>query len=524
MTLKALDNLNREYEIKRCGEDFIINKEEIHDDTEFIEISAAEFNAVSGDNGYYVIADCDNKGSYLCRFNERQDCNVLYKQNLMPIFGIKNRFGCTLGIVKGLRQNFYVAAGVKDNNYYFKLRFEITTFGADEDIRFSLISLKEDADYTEMANIYRDYQIKNGNCVPLKERVKTNEYLRYAAESPEIRIRMGWKPAPPPVLEQTLENEPEMQVACTFERVKDIIDELKRQGVDKAQICLVGWNVSGHDGRYPQIFPVEEKLGGEEKLKELIAYAKEMGYQIVCHTNSTDCYSIADSFSNDIVIKNADGELAINDMPWSGGNMYHLCPVKALEYAKKDLPQVVELGFKGLHYIDVMSVIPLRECYDKNHLSNKKKTLECYEEIMKICHDNFGGFASEGAYDFASKYLDFALYVSFADLESDFADEEIPLYELVYHGIILYNPSTTTVNASIKGKEAMEKLKNYGGRPSFYFYSKHLSGSSQDDWLGREDLICDTDEQLRYSVAKIKEVLDDYDYKTQYEFITEYKV
>ena len=29
-----------------------------------------------------------------------------------------------------------------------------------------------------------------------------------------------------------------------------------------------------------------------------------------------------------------------------------------------------------------------------------------------------------------------------------------------------------------------------------------------DDWLGREDLICDTDEQLVYSVGKIKEAYD----------------
>ena len=197
----------------------------------------------------------------------------------------------------------------------------------------------------------------------------------YAAESPEIRIRLGWKPAPPVVLEQTVKNEPDMKVACDFERVKDLIDELKRQGVDKAEICLVGWNSGGHDERYPQIFPVEKKLGGEEKLRELISYVKENGYQIVCHTNSTDCYSIADTFSEDIVCKTPDGRLVENDTPWSGGRMYHLCPIKALDYAEKDLPKVARLGFEGLHYIDVMSVVPLRECYDKNHLSDKKRRL-----------------------------------------------------------------------------------------------------------------------------------------------------
>ena len=79
-----------------------------------------------------------------------------------------------------------------------------------------------------------------------------------------------------------------------------------------------------------------------------------------------------------------------------------------------------------------------------------------------------------------------------------FFDEEIPLYELVYHGMILYNPSTTTVNMTIKGKESIAKLREYGGRPTFYIYSKFIQGSGIDNWLGEEDLSIATDEQLIY--------------------------
>ena len=172
----------------------------------------------------------------------------------MPIFGIKQKRFCALGIVKTLSQSFYVVISVKDGKYHLKLRFEITDFGVNENIIFSLHMLEQSDTYIEMAKKYREYQLKSGMCIPLKERVKNNEYLRYAVESPEIRVRLAWKPAPPKILEQDAENEPDMHIACTFERVKDLIDELKRQGVDKAQICLVGWNKSGHDGRYPQLF------------------------------------------------------------------------------------------------------------------------------------------------------------------------------------------------------------------------------------------------------------------------------
>lgn len=506
----AYDNNGKTYEVLTKNDEIYIPKNSIPDTVDYIEISDDSFNASAGDDGYYVVADVDRKGSHLCKFTVKSDNECITKQDLMPVFGIKKANKCIFGIATGLRHNFYVVLGVKDNKYYFKLRFEITAMGAYEDIRIKLINLESDADYNTMAAVYRNYKLEKGDCQTIKERVKTNEYLDYAVKAPEIRIRLGWKPAPPTVLEQTVENEPEMHVACTFERVIDIIDELKRQGVDKAQLCLVGWNKSGHDGRYPQLFPVEEKLGGEEKLKELIKHAQDNGYQIVCHTNSTDCYSIADSFGEDIVIKDKDGNLQVNNIPWSGGRMYHLCPKKAVEFAYEDLPKIKELGFKGLHYIDVMTIESLRECYDKNHKLNKEQTLDCFKDIMKLSHNTLGGFASEGAADYASKYLDYALYVSWSGLENELFDCEVPLYQLVYHGIVLTNPSTVTVNSSVKSISSKLKQKEYGGRPSFYYYSKFMQGSELDDWLGSDDLICDTDEQLKYSVAKIKEVYDEY--------------
>lgn len=61
-----------------------------------------------------------------------------------------------------------------------------------------------------------------------------------------------------------------MVVYNSLDDVALILDELKNAGVKKAEICLVGWNKGGHDGRYPQILPIEEKIGGETKLRELI--------------------------------------------------------------------------------------------------------------------------------------------------------------------------------------------------------------------------------------------------------------
>ncbi len=507
---KALDNSGKEYKVSASGSVYTVSKAEVSEGVEYIDFIDETLFAKTGETGHYVIADFDKKGSRLCFFNEKPDNERIFKQDLMPVFGVKKADNCVLVVVEGFKYEFSLVFGVRNGEYYIYPRFYLNGNILYEDISLKVIELHKDAVYGDMAVAYRNYQLDKGECRPLTEKIEERKELAYAIAAPEIRIRMGWKPAPPTVLEQTPENEPEMKVACTFDRVCDLIDEMKAQGIDKAQICLVGWNKSGHDGRWPQIFPVEEKLGGEERLKHLISYAQENGYQIVCHTNSTDCYNIADTFSQDIIAKKKDGTASVNDLAWSGGRMYDLCPVKALEYAKEYLPKVKELGFEGLHYIDVMSVVPLRWCYDKNHPVNSKETLEIYNKIMNSCHELFGGFASEGCFDFAAKYLDYGLYVSWPAEDDVMADKAIPFWQIVYHGIILYNSTTDTVNYPIKNLKNHLTVVEDGSRPSFYFYSKFLEGSNLDDWLGKEDLICDTDEQLKYSVSKIKESYDEY--------------
>lgn len=207
---------------------------------------------------------------------------------------------------------------LKNGEYTMSYRFNLRNDKPYEDIIIDFYSLKgKDANYSGMGRLYRKWQLDRGYVKPLRERAKNNEVLAYAAEAPEVRIRQGWKPLPTPVETQTLENEPKMKVAMTFDRVSELLDEFKVQGIDKAQICLVGWNIRGHDGRRPTMYPVEPELGGEERLIALIKKAKEQGINIVCHTNSGDAYQISPDWSESILAKNPDGTPQKNSI-WSG--------------------------------------------------------------------------------------------------------------------------------------------------------------------------------------------------------------
>ena len=84
---------------------------------------------------------------------------------------------------------------------------------------------------------------------------------------------------------------------------------------------------------------------------------------------------------------------------------------------------------------------------------------------------------------------------------------------------MLNNPFCATTNYTLKDPISRLKLVEYGGRPMFYFYSGFLAAGS--NWMGERDITCGTDEELRESVAKIREGYEEFQClrPLQYEFM-----
>jgi len=447
----------------------------------------------------------------LCLFEKHPEdfCRIVRQSN-MPVFGMKTPEKTFVAIVSGMPYDYDLTVKRENGSFYIYPTFNIYGEEPYEIPKVRYYELTGDnADYSGMARCYRAYREKKGDLIPLLQKAKNSPQTDYSVNSVMVRIRCGWKPAPAEVLHQTLENEPPMFTACTFERVGDIMDEFHAQGIKKAEFCLIGWNIKGHDGRWPQAFPVESDLGGEEKLRELIKKAEALGYQITCHTNSTDQYEIADIYDAENTRRDRYGKPIVGPEVWSGGEMYELCPKISYEQAQKILPRVAELGFKGTHYIDVVGVLHPKRCWHKDHYVNSKQSVEYTKKLCELARDLFGGISSEGAYDFICPYIDYGLYISFKNDNDGICDKPIPFWQLVYHGYVMHNPYALTVNCTFKEKDSLLKVVEFGGRPSYYFYSKFTNNGF--DWMGKTDAICDTDEHLRESVTKIKKGVELYE-------------
>ena len=476
---------------------------EAGDGVESVSVRSDFATARAGEEGFWVMPD-NTLGTFKATNAVR-----CVSSSPMSFWGMKTSRGAFVTRIDSMKYEYVVDIVSSNGLSSVATRFRLGGVRPYEDLAIEWTFLGKDAGLGDMARVYRAHQLAAG-VRPIRARVRTQPELAYAAQAVEVRIRQGWKPAPPPVKEQTPSNEPPMKVAVTFDRAGELVEACRRAGVGKAEFCLVGWNRKGHDGRYPQLFPVEPELGGEEALRRLVRRTQDLGYLIVCHNNHSDAYSVAACWTPDDIIKTAVGGLSKNAC-WSGGQMYNLCPEVAwTKYAQRDLPRIAALGFRGIHYIDVLSICPPRPCRDPKHPMTAADSARRLGEIGGLARSLMGGYGSEGPYDHHASVLDYCLYVSFAFPGGKLpalADRLVPLWQLVYNGIILSGPFTTCTNYPIKDEAKGLELVAFGGRPMFYVHSAFVTGFT---WMGDEDLTLADERQFARTVAAIRRGAEDY--------------
>lgn len=495
---------------ERSGSYFLTFHKETLENVQQLRVLPMLARAAVGTEGFFLTPrNISMNADLLVRFVPREDTSYTYDLAIMSCYGVKT--AQVTALVRIERNYKYAFAfQIKDGIYSLETVFDFTKNDpVYDDIRIEVVPLKADASLGDFAAAERNLRLERGEIVPLAEKCK-REAVEYARKYPLIRIRMGWKQSPSPVLHQTLENEPEMHAVVTFARVRDIADSLKAHGVAGAELQLVGWNKSGHDGRYPQLMPPEEKLGGMEELKKTIAYVKALGYRISLHTNTIDAVEVADCFTWDDVVVTRQGEY-YQCGHYSGGYAYHVCLHKQLKNAMRDLPEVAALGLNGLHFTDVISIVLPDTCLAQDHPCSTAEGIRLAQENMRYTRELFGAFSSEGCMDFALRELDYGLYVSFGDgfgkAIIPVTDTLVPFFELTYHGILLYNPTSPTVNYPIKTPADKLTFRMRGGRPSFYFHSRFRYG--EPNWMGDVDLVATDNASLDHAARLIAEAVEE---------------
>ncbi|MBE6414013.1 MAG: hypothetical protein E7035_05645 [Verrucomicrobiaceae bacterium] len=454
-----------------------------------IDVVADCAYAKKGDKGFFVMGD-SSYGEFIYDNGEYSPHHCH-----MPIFGMKSPNGTFVGIVKGLRHEQIQVVQANNGKYstFFRYRFDRTFFDPYEDIVVDFYKLPDDAGYSEMAKVYRDYQLKRGEVKLLRERVKNNPALEYTAKSIYVRVKHCAKNSQysnPEHHAQSVEREAPLSVWFTFDDMKDIMKRIKDLGMNDVEVCSVGWTIRGHDGRHPQYFPVEPAIGGEEKFREAIKFGKDLGFHVNCHINQMAMFYVSDRWDANAVAKKFDGALFL-DYFQGGGMAFRPCWKPLYErWVKDDFPRMKNLGLNGIMHVDVTSMIDSYECHDPMHRINKQQMADYMNKVNAYAQEIFGGFASEGCTDHVIKHLDFGLYLwaypAWYGHSKRLATSYVPFWHLVYHGIVISNPYYCTIDPTYvkeyarsgqpKAYDYLEnptnrwlKVVEYNGRPTFYY-------------------------------------------------------
>lgn len=402
------------------------------------------------------------------------------------------------GIVKGMRYETTEGIDVREGVYehFVQLRLTAVGFNPYEDFVIDYYPLAgADANYSAMGRLYRAYQLGRGEVKPLRERVKGNPNLAYAAESIFVRCKFGrcdrtktgpadWLKAMPPVV-----------VDYTFDDFKDIMRRAKELGIDKAEMCLVGFQPGGHDGPFPDLFPADERFGGQAKMVEAIRYGRSLGYHMDMHINQNNFYRSAKRWNLADVAKDRYGQ-PIKYTVYPGGQVYRSCfEVICNRYCDKDMDDMASFGINGLFHVDVTSATAPIPCHDPRHPNSRARMAEWQKRIGEKARARFGGFSSECGIDHVAPILDNVLYVSsypgWHSPKTELVEGCFPVWHVAYSGIILSNPFYATIDAPYPregsgrtdavgphtevtgylGTPARRTLKVFelNGRPMFYY-------------------------------------------------------
>lgn len=489
-----------------------------------ITICCSAFHGTEGDGGTFMTPYASGYLTHthghrpaehlLAVFNERK-WQVSWGN--MPLYGFFRDGRCRIGLLEEGRFDadlrLRTAYGAEksyalDPVLYIRQEPLEPAAGGDR----TLLLAEVEGDWRAAAKWYRRYNLEVRKLPTIAERVRTEPDLAYSTRSLTIRCRMAVKPLPTQILEQRPENEPAPRVFLTFDNVREIAEEFARQGVGPSEFCLVGWNHGGHDGAFPQLFPVADGCGSEDDLRGLIDRMNALGYHLSLHDNYYDGYTLARNFDFDDVCREFGeyGGPMVGGGRLGGGQAYRVCPARAVKYAEANFAEVKRRlpGLHGPYFVDVISIIPMKPCSHPRHPLDRRGNSECYRRILKLQHDTFGLSMSEGGRDWALPELDRTYMIYNLDRPVEpFCDEHVPLYQMAYHGIVLYNNCRLFIN-TLPGDRAYVENLAWGGLPMLYYH--HIFNPSWGAGGGWSlDLTYEGPEKLAADVAVFKRMSDD---------------
>lgn len=317
---------------------------------------------------------------------------------------------------------------------------------------------KEGADYTDIAECYRNYLVNEKG---VTAKTTENEAAAYIdlyggvlKKKPILGIPITMKSA-----------------VTTYSQAEDILTKLKSSGVDDMVISYKNWTNDGIKNKVDTDAKASGKLGGKKDFKSLTSLIDSSGWELYPVSDDRDFYSGNGYFSfTDTAVRVSGAYSRIVSYDRAYGipdgfkkNMSLLSPSCFGEVFSDLGKGYSKAGLDGVS-LDTMTT-SLYGDYGKKTISRYDSMKLLTENYAKLDGSLEKGILADCANAYALPYVSNISGVPLTSSRFDLFDEDIPFYQMVVHGLIPY--STTAVNGDADPEQLLLMAAATGSNLSY---------------------------------------------------------
>jgi len=321
---------------------------------------------------------------------------------------------------------------------------------SDLQVRYCLLS-GDDANYSGMANTYREYLLSSGQLERIDCSYKTRVDL---LGSDREEFLLGTTAV----------------TMTTTENAADIFAALRELGVESVLSVYKGWQKEGVYALPLRVYQADSVIGGTGALTELIQEQAALGYDIYLYNDAILVNDSTTAFTFDVMKMVNKRTFKINTRDQVYDLFYYLLPSKTQEHLSRLAADMVEEGVSGMALTGIPNT--LFSFSSKGSYYSRTDTLASYLDTMAAADEKLD-LVLENPNVYMWKYADAYLDMPLGSSDYLYVDQDIPFLAMVLKGVIpMYSKY---VNFEANKTENFLQMVESGIYPSFYLTWENTS-------------------------------------------------
>lgn len=336
----------------------------------------------------------------------------------------------------------------------------------DLTVKYSFLE-KEEANYSGMANHYRQELIDNGTLQVKEEKEDLPFYLDILGGVQKTAFFAGvpYESVFP---------------MTTFENAETILDEFYADDISNIRMNYLGWFNGGYYHDVADKITGLGKLGGKKDLESLSSKLEESGgklyvdvaFQNVSYSSKRFNYKLESSrYYTGMIVSYGRVNPATLRQTSSLGYMEtlydSLSPKFLVRYVDKFSKKIDSYEVSGIGLRDLGDV--LQSDKKRKHIINREEAKYVVKDQLETLANTNKDLLINGGNYYSLEYATDAINVPTSHSKFFIIDEEIPFYEMVIHGCIDYTGESINVSDSYDEQDVLLRMLEYGAAPHFTF-------------------------------------------------------